>query len=209
MSCRRPMPAVLLAVMLLPAALLAQLPPAGTQALYGRVYTVERVVTADSGIRQGVGQQAPSATPGSSVGHENARRMAPFADASAPTKADSLAFVPKSEFGAFMYSLLLAGGGQLYAGETKKGVTLMLMELGGAGLTVGSLASCENLLSGDCSDIPVVLGLTLALGSWIYSMADAPGAARRYNEKHARAQPIVDIEPRGGALVGVRVELGR
>ena len=85
----------------------------------------------------------------------------------------------------------------------------MLMELGGAGLTVGSLLACNDILSGDCSEVPVVLGLSLALGSWIYSMADAPGAARRYNEKHARAQPIVGIEPRGGARVGVRVELGR
>ena len=103
----------------------------------------------------------------------------------------------------------LAGGGQLYAGETKKGAVLMTTELVGAGLVIHELATCDELLTEGCDDVKLGLGAVLALGSWIVSMVDAPGAARRYNEKHGRAQPIVHIEPGRAARVGVRVALGR
>lgn len=122
---------------------------------------------------------------------------------------DSVSFEPKSASTAFVFSLLIAGGGQLYAGETKKGLVLMTTELLGAGLVVHELVTCDELLTGGCNDVKMGLGAVLAVGSWIVSLVDAPGAARRYNEKHARAQPIVDIEPGREARFGVRVALGR
>jgi hypothetical protein len=123
--------------------------------------------------------------------------------------ADSVPFQPRSASTALVLSFLIAGGGQIYAGETKKGVVLMATELVGAGLVIHELATCDDLLGGECNDVKMGIGTVLALGSWIVSLVDAPGAARRYNEKYGRARPIVDIEPGRAARFGVRVALGR
>jgi hypothetical protein len=138
-----------------------------------------------------------------------AGQMSRLRDPASAAIPDSVPFEPRSAATAFVLSFLIAGGGQIYAGETKKGVLLMLAELGGAGLIIHDLATCDEPLSVGCNKTKQVAGAVLVLGSWIFSMVDAPGATRRYNEKYARRQPLVGIEPGRPARFGVRVALGR
>jgi hypothetical protein len=210
---RRTLFALLTAVMLAPLALFAQLQPArsGTMAngnrLAGYIAPADSVtprarllpLSAVAPRLAAVSHALPDSSP-----HLPALRLT-----ASRSTFDSVAFGPKSASTAFVLSFLIAGGGQLYAGETKKGVVLMATELVGAGLVVHELATCDELLTGGCDDVKLGLGAVLAVGSWVVSMVDAPGAARRYNEKHGRAQPIVDIEPGLAARFGVRVALGR
>lgn len=97
---------------------------------------------------------------------------------------------------AFLWSFLIAGGGQIYAGETGKGVALLVTSSLGAVVTLDAIeadASCNSgpFGSSGCSDAGVVQAGKIAavvwLGTWIYSMADAGGAARRWNDKHGLA----------------------
>jgi TM2 domain-containing membrane protein YozV len=119
-----------------------------------------------------------------------------------------LVYSEKSGTTAFLLSFLITGAGQIYAGETGKGVSLLLLDIGGTALLINGAASCAGYGS-HCEDGQIAAGAALALGTWIYSMADAPGAAGRYNQKHARALPVVGVGPRGDAKVGVRLALGR
>lgn len=200
--------ASLSAVTLLPFSLGAQVHPAGSRPLGAPSYLVERVASRDSGLVDSEVHQVAPVVSGPAYDYRGAG-MPGLAYTGAVPWMDTLAYIPKSASTAFLLSFLIAGGGQLYAGETKKGVVLMAMELVGSGLVIHELATCDNVLGSECADAKFWSGGVLALGSWIFSMVDAPGAARRYNEKYGRAQPIVDIEPGRAARFGVSVELGR
>jgi hypothetical protein len=95
------------------------------------------------------------------------------------------------------------------AGETGKGVALFLMNVGGAALAINGLAQCDGYYCDGCNDGQMAVGAAFVVVTWIYSMADAPGAAGRYNRKHARVEPVVGLGPRGGTQVGMRLALGR
>lgn len=210
---RRTLFALLIAAMLPPLALFAQLQPTRLGPIAGSDRLSQRIALTDSIAYHGRSPLLPvvasrSAFVNTGLPDSSARALTPRGPALLFT-LDSLAAESRSASTAFVLSFLIAGGGQLYTGEKKKGVLLMLTELAGAGLVVHELATCNELLTGSCNDAKMGLGAVLALGSWIVSMADAPGAARRYNEKHARAQPIVDIEPGRAARFGARVALGR
>lgn len=209
---RRPLFALLAAAMFSPFALRAQLQPAGTEPIADSRYRM-RYVAADTIAHPHRLPTLPNIAQRSVLASGDATNSSPGmpillrpALAAIP---DSLAFEPRSASTAFVLSLLIAGGGQLYAGETKKGVALMATELVGAGLVVHELVACDELLTGGCNHLKMGLGAVLAVGSWVISLVDAPGAARRYNEKHTRTQPIVGIEPGREARLGVRVALGR
>lgn len=210
---RRPLFALLSAVMLTPLALFAQLQPAGAERIANSHFRTRYVASADTIAHQRRFPALPAIAPRFILASGDATdplpRMPILLHPALAAIPDSLAFEPKSASTAFVLSFLIAGGGQLYAGETKKGVVLMVTELLGAGLVVHELATCDELLTDGCNDTKMRVGAVLALGSWIVSMAEAPSAARRYNERHARAQPLVDIEPGREARFGVRVALGR
>jgi hypothetical protein len=134
----------------------------------------------------------------------------PVSQRPSPTPATQtlLVYPPKSGGTAFILSFLITGGGQVYAGETGSGVALFLVNLGGAALMINGLQECGGYYRG-CNDGKIGVGAALVLGSWIYSMVDAPAAAGRYNRKHAFAQPVLGLGPRGSAQVGMRIQLGR
>lgn len=123
-----------------------------------------------------------------------------------PPTQPVLVYTEKSGSTAFLLSFLITGAGQMYAGETGKGVSLLLLDIGGTALLINGAASCAGYGS-HCEDGQIAAGAALALGAWIYSMVDAPGAAGRYNREHVRALPVVGVAPRGGANVGVRLTL--
>ena len=78
---------------------------------------------------------------------------------------------------ALLFSFLLVGGGQIYAGETKKG--LMLLGIAIASPVVGwTMASVTGTL------IPLSIGYLGSVGAWIYGMATARDVANAYNKKH-------------------------
>ncbi len=129
--------------------------------------------------------------------------------AATPATQTLLIYPPKSGTTAFLLSFLITGGGQVYAGETGKGVALFLMNVGGAALAINGLAQCDGYYSDGCNDSQVAIGAALLVVPWIYSMVDAPGAAGRYNRKHAAVQPVVGLDTRGGARLGLSLALGR
>jgi hypothetical protein len=204
---------LLTAVMLAPLALFAQLQPARLGPMARGDWLAGDITLSDS-LTHRHSLEAISVVPARfalvSVDFPNpSRGVSGLRDPASAAIPDSVPFVPRSAATAFVLSFLIAGGGQIYAGETKKGVLLMLAELGGAGLIIHDLTTCDELLTVGCNETKQVAGAVLVLGSWIFSMIDAPGAARRYNEKYARVQPLVSIEPGRSARLGVTLALGR
>jgi len=118
---------------------------------------------------------------------------------------------------ATLLSVVIPGGGQLYSGETRKGLTLLGVGMGGftlgAAMTFASAGvscnedtfSCES----EGSALPAVLGYMAYLGTWIYGIADASSSAQRMNTKHGLAAAIPDVAPvvapngGGGTQVGI------
>lgn len=277
MSPRRSLLAVLITLALVPCTLSAQIHPAGSPSVDGRVYVKVYVTLPNASIRynpmedvpvviyrargdslvirtDGAGETTFLLEPGSyrvvtgrpvvsngvqyewdmpidvyagmaavDLNQRNAtvagggeRQLAgqgmrgPVPQSASPVQATQpvLVYSEKSGTTAFLLSFLITGAGQMYAGETGKGVSLLLLDIGGTALLINGVAGCGGY-SSECDNGPIAVGAALVLGTWIYSMADAPGAAGRYNQKHARALPVVGVGPRGGAKVGVRLELGR
>ncbi len=106
--------------------------------------------------------------------------------------------------------------GHFYAGETRRGLLhtgVRLAALGGtlAGVVV-TLNDCGFEGEDDCSSTgPVIIGVSMATGlvSAIYSIADAPRAARRHNERAARWRFVPGpIMTPGGGPPGMGLHVG-
>lgn len=91
---------------------------------------------------------------------------------------------------ATLLSVVVPGGGQLYAGDTKRGLTLLGVGMGGLALgtamTVGSAdVDCDDDF--DCEDdtnyLPMAAGYLVFLGSWVYGIIDADDSAQRMNTR--------------------------
>jgi hypothetical protein len=138
----------------------------------------------------------------------------------APTASTS-ARAPKDGTLGVVLSLLITGGGQMYAGKPGKGVGLLLLGVGS--VVVGAAASeCDGYYDSydgyyydDCDVAPLAVGAGIALGTWIYSMASAPSDVREYNARYGLVASLRRARPyaaRGVAethLVGLAVPLGR
>jgi hypothetical protein len=94
-------------------------------------------------------------------------------------------------------SLVGPSMGHFYAGETGRGVAQIGVRAGGTGLIVGGafwlLLECFPFLGAECEGgggpaILMASGLVVTTGSALYSIYDAPRAARRQN---ARARRLV------------------
>lgn len=118
---------------------------------------------------------------------------------------------PKDGTVAFALSFVLPGLGQVYAGEPALGGILFAGAAGGTALALDNAQLVERcarsspsatlVCSSDRRDGNLVTaGLFVAAASWIVSMAEAPSAARQFNEKHRIA---LRIEP--GAAGSTRV----
>lgn len=121
-----------------------------------------------------------------------------------------------------LLSVVVPGGGQLYSGESTRGLTLLGVGLGGlvvgTAATVFSVGASCDADSFSCSDdtnyLPMALGYLAYLGSWIYGIADAGDSAHRMNAKRGLAfrgadvsvQPLVSAGRAGGADVGLKFE---
>lgn len=118
-----------------------------------------------------------------------------------------------------LLSVVVPGGGQIYSGETNKGLAL----LGGgmAGLILGfAMTSSSAGISCDddfnCQDdtnyAPAALGYLTYFGTWIYGIIDADDSANRMNARRGLAQvlssdvaPLVAAAGGGGTSVGVTI----
>jgi len=104
---------------------------------------------------------------------------------------------PKDPSTAFLWSFFFAGAGEMYAGETGKGVALFTVSTGGGLLALAAIEAHISCVSGPfgesgCEENSsahnlAVLGAVAWIGPWIYSMTDAGPAARRWNERHGLA----------------------
>ena len=80
-------------------------------------------------------------------------------------------------------SLVVPGAGQLYAGRRVKGAALFLGVYGGVSLGAAS-HECNGTPGRGCDDQVLAAGLGVALGTWLYAIASAPGDVRRWNTRH-------------------------
>jgi hypothetical protein len=116
---------------------------------------------------------------------------------------------------ATIISVLIPGGGQMYSGETQRGLTLLGIGVGG--LVVGTALSASSVgCDADSCDtetnlLPLAIGYLAYLGSWAYGIMDADDSAERMNAKHrmavgrAEVAPAVSVAPSGSAQVGINV----
>jgi hypothetical protein len=116
---------------------------------------------------------------------------------------------------ATVVSLLVTGGGHIYAGETGKGLLLLT---GSIGSVIAGMALSDPVGSVDCYDFdctisepnntPLYVGVAASLGLWLYGLVDAGPAARRTNMSMAQGSrvsisPTVAPSTRGGLRTGI------
>lgn len=98
-----------------------------------------------------------------------------------------------------LLGVLVTGGGQMYSGETSKGLTLL--GIGAGSLIAGEVMSASSCLSSSlnssCNVAPVAIGSLVYVGTWLYGLMDAGAAARRHNEaagvKTATLSPTIQL----------------
>ena len=134
----------------------------------------------------------------------------------------------KSPSSARLYSILMPGAGQLYNGETSKGLIQMGAAVVGVALFVVYLPSSKFVRDdyywasyGYWTDEGNATlsygGLAVALGASVWSIIDAPKGARRYNERHGLASLNVggqtlwvnldNVTPSGRMSPGLKLSL--
>jgi len=101
---------------------------------------------------------------------------------------------------AAVYGAVVLGGGHFYAGEPVRAVGLWV-----AGPGIFALGRYLWLDSGQENSFPLYAGAGMLLASWLYSVFDAPHAARRANRKQNVSLKVAPS--RTGVRVGIRVQL--
>lgn len=118
-----------------------------------------------------------------------ARAVAPVEAPYTPSASGATVAYAKEGGVGVLFSLLITGGGQIYAGKAGKGVGLLLTSVGA--IVVGAAASTCTTSSYSyettCNAGPLAVGAAVAIGNWIYSMASAPSDVREWNAKHSLA----------------------
>lgn len=102
-----------------------------------------------------------------------------------------------------LLSVVVPGGGQIYSGETQKGLALLGGGMAGLILGVAMTSSSAGVSCDDdfsCQDdtnyVPAALGYLTYLGTWVYGIIDADDSADRMNAKHGLAQVLSgDVAP--------------
>lgn len=119
----------------------------------------------------------------------------------------------KDEFTAQMFSFLLPGTGQMYAGESRRGAALLIVGLFGDYMLLegwSTMISCNvdpDCVSSNGKDVALV-GLAIGGIAWLYSIADADDAVRRWNRAH-RETAHIRVTPFGNhQQLGLRLTAG-
>jgi hypothetical protein len=101
----------------------------------------------------------------------------------------------KKKGDATVLSVLIPGGGHLYAGESGKG--LGLLGVGVGGVVLGSaLVSCSGAFECATANFnPLYVGLAVSVGAWIYGIADSGKAVARANERNGYTAASFQIKP--------------
>ncbi len=97
---------------------------------------------------------------------------------------------------ATLYSIGIPGGGQLWAGETKKGALLLGTAVAAPVVGYVIAASTCSGYGYDCSLTPIYLGSAAALGAWIYGIIDAGDAAERHNARNGLTDARIRVRPK-------------
>ena len=117
---------------------------------------------------------------------------------------------------AFGLSFLRPGLGQVYAGEPVFGAVLFGAAVGGTALALYNAQLVERcdpatfaprVCSSEAKNSGLVTaGFFIAAAAWVASMAEAPAAARRFNETHRVA---LRVDPGAGGTVRVGLSVRR
>ncbi len=99
-----------------------------------------------------------------------------------PTQATAPAII-KDPGTAIVFSLLVPGGGQIYAGKPGKGTFILLGSVGALALGAASSSQTCTLYSCAQDNTGLQLGAAAALVLWGYSMFTAGADVREYNSK--------------------------
>lgn len=118
---------------------------------------------------------------------------------------------PKDPGVATLVSVLVTGGGQMYAGETTRGLTMLGIGLGSLMLGAAlSTSSCDvSGFEANCSvnTAPMTLGIMVYLGTWVYSIADAPKSVERMRASSrasiSNLRPNVGVTRQGQPALGL------
>jgi TM2 domain-containing membrane protein YozV len=157
----------------------------------GNAYTWDAVVA----IRPGTGLIRLSQANASRIvelSPTTARQVGVARPNQTTTQPGQIPFQYKDGTTATLLSLVITGGGQMYAGETGKGFSLLLIGVGAA--VTGYVAS--NCDSYGCEDTgPLITGYAIAVGMWVYSLVDAHSAAARHNALAPQTLVTPRIEP--------------
>ena len=169
-----------------------------------RVQAKERAGWVRSNLLTAVGNSVPASAPARQSPQQVSRSTA----AEEPRRVSPSASQPdygiggpgyKSPGTATLISVLIPGGGQIWTGETGRGVMLLLAGPGALIVGCGLLQS-----SGLC-----VGALLVDLAAWGFGIADAASSARRMNAKNRNTVGIAPIfvpgsMPRAGLALQVR-----
>jgi len=111
---------------------------------------------------------------------------------------------------AFLFSLLITGGGDVYAhaygnaalswGMSVLGLVVWASALDDVPVCFGSGLSRSCTTTADTDK--AALGASMVFAAWVTSMIDAPISARRYNREHG-FDPVVGLDRRGATRLGL------
>jgi len=115
---------------------------------------------------------------------------------------------------ATLMSLLVIGGGQIYAGDTKRGLIMLGGSYGAliAGVALSSSGSCDFYTTFTCSEssyAPLYVGVLAYLGIGVYSILDASPTAKRMNIRNGykvnTITPLLQSGANGTQQLGLRI----
>ncbi|MEX0686780.1 MAG: hypothetical protein WD267_10175 [Balneolales bacterium] len=110
---------------------------------------------------------------------------------------------PKDPVSATLFSLVIPGGGHLYAGDLDTGFALLgsavVAPLAGWLLYVNSAIKAEDVSHKEANTTPLVLGSLVSLACWVGGAIDASNAAHKYNENISLSPSVSQVE--GGQLL--------
>lgn len=142
-----------------------------------------------------------------------AARIGISADANTVTRQDVRP--SRKESGtATLLSVLVAGGGQIYAGDVSRGLVMLGGAMGSiiAGAALSSYSTRCDYEIGACdagNRTPLSIGVVAALGIWVYSIIDASPTVKRMNQRNgyqgSAVTPVVQVAAARRAELGIRV----